>query len=55
LMMIVFYACLLLVKYFIEEYGLGRTNLHAFYYTATTLLTLIYTNSSSPDFIYFQF
>ncbi len=55
LMMIVFYAALLLARHVIEQYAAEFANLHAFYYTAATLLTLIYMNSSSPDFIYFQF
>ena len=53
--MIAFYASLLLLKYMLELAWPSRENIHAFYYTAATLLTLVFMNSSSPDFIYFQF
>lgn len=53
--MIAFYASLLLLKYMLELAWPSRENIHAFYYAAATLLTLVFMNSSSPDFIYFQF
>jgi hypothetical protein len=53
--MIAFYAVLLIVKYALEQYFPNRINLHALYLAAATALTLVFVNSSSPDFIYFQF
>lgn len=53
--MIVFYASFLWAKHVLETYRPGWANLHALYYVAATLLIIIYFNSSSPDFIYFQF
>ncbi len=53
--MIGFYASLLLAKHVIDEFFPEWTSLHAFYFVTATVLTIIYVNSSSPDFIYFQF
>lgn len=53
--MIVFYASLLIIKYVIEKYYPRQISLHGLYYTIAVLFTIIYANSSSPDFIYFQF
>jgi alginate O-acetyltransferase complex protein AlgI len=55
LVMIGFYASLLFVKFLLDHYLEKYTNLHAFYYVCATLMTIIFINSSSPDFIYFQF
>lgn len=55
LTMIIFYASFLLAKHILEQYANRQTNLHSIYYTVIATLTLIYINSSSPDFIYFQF
>ena len=53
--MIAFYASLMAIKHILERYWRESPNLHALYYTAATILILVYINSSSPDFIYFQF
>lgn len=53
--MIFFYASLLYIKHLLDHYAPERVSLHAIYYTAAALMTLIFVNSSSPDFIYFQF
>jgi D-alanyl-lipoteichoic acid acyltransferase DltB (MBOAT superfamily) len=55
LVMIGFYASLLLVKHILDRFAPEREGLHALYYTAATLLTVVFINSTSPDFIYFQF
>jgi alginate O-acetyltransferase complex protein AlgI len=55
MIMIVFYASLLLVKHVLDVHRLGSTNFHALYYAVVTLLIVVYINSTSPDFIYFQF
>ena len=53
--MIAFYAALLAIKHVLDTYCPKWANLHALYYVVATLLIIIYINSSSPDFIYFQF
>ena len=55
MIMIAFYASLLLVKHVLETYRPGSITLHALYYSVATLLVIIFMNSSSPDFLYFQF
>ncbi len=50
-----FYASFLFLKYFLEENLSERINLQAIFYVLVTMLTVIFTNSSTPDFIYFQF
>lgn len=55
LTMIGFYGLLLFVKEFIEHYWPERINIHALYYSGVTLLTVVFINSSTPDFLYFQF
>lgn len=50
-----FYASFLFIKYFLEEFHPDRINLIAIFYVLITMLTIVYTNSSTPDFIYFQF
>ena len=55
LVMIGFYASFLFIKNFMESYWPDRTNLHAIYYALVTMMTIVFTNSSTPDFIYFQF
>jgi len=53
--MIGFYASLLFVKFLLDRYVEKYKSLHAFYYVCATLMTIVFINSSSPDFIYFQF
>jgi D-alanyl-lipoteichoic acid acyltransferase DltB (MBOAT superfamily) len=55
LMMIAFYALLLFAKHLLNQYVPEKINLHALYYTAAVALAIVFMNSSSPDFIYFQF
>jgi len=55
MLMIAFYALPLIAGYLIERYHPDQVNLRALYYAAATILVILYTNSSSPDFIYFQF
>ncbi len=55
LVMIGFYALLLIIKSLLDRYASNYTNLYALYYVGITLMTIVFINSSSPDFIYFQF
>jgi len=55
MVMIGFYASLMLVKFLLDRYFEKYVNLHAVYYVCATLTTIVFINSSSPDFIYFQF
>jgi D-alanyl-lipoteichoic acid acyltransferase DltB (MBOAT superfamily) len=55
LVMIGFYALLLWLKYLIDHYWANRVNLQAGYYVLATIAIIVFLNSSSPDFIYFQF
>jgi hypothetical protein len=38
-----------------DRYWSNRVNLQAGYYALATLALIVFMNSSSPDFIYFQF
>jgi D-alanyl-lipoteichoic acid acyltransferase DltB (MBOAT superfamily) len=55
LVMFAFYSSLLVVKYLIDRYWSNRANLQAGYYALATIVLIVFMNSSSPDFIYFQF
>lgn len=55
LTIIAFYASLLIVKFWIDRYWATYSNLQAAYYVCATLAIIVFMNSSSPDFIYFQF
>lgn len=55
LSMTAFYALPIWIKQFMEQRLPNWFNLHAAYYAVATLLILVFMNSSSPDFIYFQF
>jgi len=55
LLIIGFYALLLILKVLLDLYAEKFTTLRAVYYVGATLMTLIFINSSSPDFIYSQF
>lgn len=50
-----FYASFLFIKLLLEQYLPNRINLLAVFYVLVTVLTILFTNSSTPDFIYFQF
>ena len=53
--MIGFYALLLIIKSLLDRYFENYPTLHAIYFVIATLMTVVFINSSSPDFIYFQF
>jgi alginate O-acetyltransferase complex protein AlgI len=53
--MIGVYASLLIIKLLLDRRLEKYTTLHALYYAVATLMTIVFINSSSPDFIYFQF
>lgn len=55
LVMISFYAALLYAKHLLDVLAPERITLHAVYHAFALALTIVYMNSSSPDFIYFQF
>jgi D-alanyl-lipoteichoic acid acyltransferase DltB (MBOAT superfamily) len=55
LTMLGFYAALLVVKLLLDQYAEKYVMLQAAYYVAATLMTIMFVNSASPDFIYFQF
>lgn len=55
LAMIAFHAALLYIKYLLDVFAPERIALHAAYSVFALALTVVYINSSSPDFIYFQF
>lgn len=50
-----FYASFLFIKHIIEQYWPNHASLIAIFYVVTTILAIVFTNSSTPDFIYFQF
>ena len=50
-----FYASLLFIKFLLDRHLETYTTLHGIYYACAVLMTIIFINSSSPDFIYFQF
>ncbi|GAB1471515.1 hypothetical protein MASR2M66_23930 [Chloroflexota bacterium] len=53
--MIGFYSAPLFVRHLLNRYASNRTWLHSLYYAAAFVATIIFINSSTPDFIYFQF
>ncbi|NWF64741.1 MAG: MBOAT family protein [Chloroflexi bacterium] len=55
LVMISFYASLLFSKHLLDVYAPKKISLHALYYALAAGMTIVFMNSSSPDFIYFQF
>lgn len=55
LSMTIFYAAPMTIKLLLDRYLKHDSYAHALYYAAATLMILVYINSSSPDFIYFQF
>jgi len=55
LVMVGFYALPLILKMMLDLYAEKNLTLHALYYTAAVLLTILFINSTSPDFIYVQF
>jgi alginate O-acetyltransferase complex protein AlgI len=55
LSMTAFYAAPLIIKMLMDRYLKPNSFLHDLFYVAATVAMLIYLNSSSPDFIYFQF
>lgn len=55
LLMVLFYSALFLAKHILDRVFPSRAGLHALYYTFAFAMTLVFFNSSSPDFIYFRF
>jgi D-alanyl-lipoteichoic acid acyltransferase DltB (MBOAT superfamily) len=55
LSMIAFYSAPLVIKFMLDRSLKNNSALLGAYYALATVLTIIYANSSSPDFIYFQF
>ncbi|MFZ5902797.1 MAG: MBOAT family O-acyltransferase [Chloroflexota bacterium] len=55
LSMTAFYAAPLALKWWMDRRLAPDSYVHALYYAAATVAMLVYLNSSSPDFIYFQF
>jgi len=53
--MALFYASPMFIKMLMDRYLKPNSFLHDLYYVAATVAMLVYLNSSSPDFIYFQF
>jgi len=49
------YSLPMVVKTLIDRYAKNDSFLHTVYYAAATAAIFIYVNSSTPDFIYFQF
>jgi len=55
LSIVAFYASLLMIGSVIDHHRERLTGLRPLYYAAATLMIIVFLNSSSPDFIYFQF
>lgn len=55
LVMLAFYASLLIAKSLIDRYAAKYASLQAIYYVCATFMIIVFINSSSPDFIYFRF
>ncbi len=55
LSMTAFYAAPLIIKMLMDRHLRANSIWHDLYYVAATVTMLAYLNSSSPDFIYFQF
>jgi alginate O-acetyltransferase complex protein AlgI len=55
LSMTAFYAAPLIIKMLMDRHLRADSFWHDLYYVAATVVMLAYLNSSSPDFIYFQF
>ena len=55
LAMIAFYSSFLVIKYLFDRFLASNPNLEALYYAGATVAIIVFMNSSSPDFIYFQF
>jgi alginate O-acetyltransferase complex protein AlgI len=53
--MVIAYSLPLLVKLLIDRYFPENSWYHAVFFALLTVAVLLYTNSSNPDFIYFQF
>jgi len=49
------YSIPLIIKLLLDHYVKSASILYAFYFSAATLVTIIFTNSATPDFIYFKF
>lgn len=55
LVMTAIYTIPLIIKLVLDRYIKQDSLIHALYYVTATIVMLVYLNSTSPDFIYFQF
>ncbi len=53
--MALFYSIPLMIKFGLDKYFSSNSFVHSIYYVAVTVMIIIYINSATPDFIYFQF
>jgi len=53
--MALFYSIPLMIKLGIDKYFSSDSLIRSIYYVAVTVMIIIYINSTTPDFIYFQF
>jgi alginate O-acetyltransferase complex protein AlgI len=51
----IFYSALIFLKYLIDRFSPENRWLQGFYLATVTVLSIVYANSGSPDFIYVQF
>jgi alginate O-acetyltransferase complex protein AlgI len=49
------YSLPLILKMLMDRYLKHTSIFHAIFYVVATIVTIVFMNSSSPDFIYFQF
>ena len=55
LLIVVAYSVPMIVKLILDKYSSADSIVRSLYYAAATATIFIYVNSSTPDFIYFQF
>ena len=53
--MIAFFSAPMIIKMLIDKYWKPDSFVHSFYFVVATVMIIFYINSTSPDFIYFQF
>ena len=53
--MIAFFSAPMILKMLIDKYWKPDSFVHSFYFVVATVMIIFYINSTSPDFIYFQF
>ena len=55
LVMVLFYSAPLMIKFGLDKYFSDDSFIHSVYYVVITVMIIVYINSVTPDFIYFQF